>query len=85
MHSGAFLNFFLKKKPSSLDPLFQNYSSNCSLCTSCKDHYVNLTKHFSRIGGDVNDENSMCMDVVDLVEFISTTKKIFLELIKLFF
>ena len=53
------------KKPTYIDPIFENFTSNCSLCKACKNHYVNLTQFFDKFG----DENSKCMDVVDLVNF----------------
>ncbi|CAF0851881.1 unnamed protein product [Brachionus calyciflorus] len=58
------------KKPASLDPLFQDYATNSSLCQVCKNLYINLTKHFSKMGTqNGNDENSMCMDPVDLFNY----------------
>lgn len=56
------------KKASSVDPLFQNYSANSTLCATCKEDYVNLTKHFEKMSNE-NDENNMCMDVVDLFNY----------------
>lgn len=61
----SFLLFYfvcLKNQPS-MDPLFQNYSSNCTLCNECKNDYINITQFFLSLG----DENEFCMDVVDLV------------------
>ena len=46
-----------------MDPLFENYSPNNSLCVGCKENYLNLTKYFLSLG----KENNLCMDVVDLV------------------
>ena len=51
------------KRPISMDPLFDTYSANSSLCHECKENYVNLTGHFKSLGA----EKKLCMDVVDLV------------------
>jgi hypothetical protein len=64
---------FNLKRPSNLDPLFDNYTSNCSLCSTCKEHYVNLTNYFKNMSHE-RDENNMCMDVVDLVNTKSEFK-----------
>ena len=63
-----------------MDPLFQNYSTNASLCMKCKDHYMNLSQSFVAMRGD---ENSMCMDAVDLVSThrFEVEKKICSEII----
>ena len=46
-----------------LDPIFDDYFSNATLCQLCKEYYVNFTKHFNEMG----DENELCMDIVDAV------------------
>lgn len=58
-----FIIYFLKKTPISLDPLFDTYSPNSSLCNECKENYINLTDHYKSLG----TEKKLCMDVVDLV------------------
>ena len=57
--------FFFKfnQKPISLDPIFDTYTQNGSLCDSCKEIYHNLTSHFKTLGLEKN----ICMDVMDLV------------------
>lgn len=37
--------------------------SNTSICTDCKQYYVNLTNYYNKYKND----NTFCMDVVDLV------------------
>jgi hypothetical protein len=49
-----------------MHPLFANYSANATLCTHCKDFYVDLKRHFMNMTKEY-DENNMCMDVVDQV------------------
>ena len=58
------------KQETSIDPLFQNYSANSTLCNTCKTMYVDLTKHFKTMSSnDGKNENSMCMDLVDLYNY----------------
>ncbi len=59
--------FFFLKRPLYIDPIFENFTSNCSLCNACKSHYLNLTHFFDKLG----DEKSLCMDIVDLVNLFS--------------
>ncbi len=59
--------FFFLKRPLYIDPIFENFTSNCSLCNACKSHYLNLTQFFDKLG----DEKSLCMDIVDLVNLFS--------------
>ena len=47
----------------SIDPIFDFYSANSTLCIDCKDDYVAFTNHFISMG----DENELCMDPVDTV------------------
>lgn len=56
-------------KPINMDPLFETYSPNCTLCNSCRYEYVNMTKHFKKLG----HEKDVCMDVVDLFNYTRIT------------
>jgi hypothetical protein len=47
----------------SIDPIFDVYAANTTLCIECKDDYVAFTNHFISMG----DENEICMDTVDTV------------------
>lgn len=55
--------FYKKKSPLALDPLFETYTSNQTLCTKCRHNYEDLTENYWSLGS----ENKLCMDVVDLV------------------
>jgi len=57
------------RRPISMDPLFDTYSANSSLCHECKENYVNLTGHFKSLGA----EKKLCMDVVDLFNYTRIT------------
>lgn len=62
--------FNYTQNPINMDPLFDTYSANVTLCNRCKDNYVNLTNHFKSLG---QDENLICMDVVDLFNYTRIT------------
>lgn len=64
-----FCIFNYTHNPISLDPIFESYKENCTLCNTCKDHYVNLTEHYNSLG----HEKTLCMDVVDLFNYTRIT------------
>lgn len=48
-----------------LDPIFDFYAANSTLCIDCKNDYVEFTNHFISMG----DENEICMDTVDTANY----------------
>jgi hypothetical protein len=56
--------FNFTQKPFNIDPLFQNYSANSSLCHVCKEYYMNVSSFYDNLG----NEDKICMDVVDSVD-----------------
>lgn len=70
MHNGLEKCIFnYTSNPINMDPLFETYTANSTLCSTCKNEYVDLTKHFKSLG----QENDICMDVVDLFNYTRVT------------
>lgn len=61
--------FNFTQNPISLDPLFQTYTPNATLCNTCQNEYINLSKNFKFLG----KERNLCMDVVDLFNYTRIT------------